>query len=108
MGDPGKPHRRLPRLGEFRRVARTGRTVFRVPARGRTHQGGADLGSLTAIGRAAYAAVASAETPSALKWSIMTFATAIKGRASARPQIPNTAPSRIWNANSVAGGMSSA
>ena len=38
----------------------------------------------------------------------MTFAIAIKGNASANPQMPKTTPSRIWNANSVAGGMSSA
>ena len=29
----------------------------------------------------------------------MTFAIAINGKASAKPQIPNTTPSRIWNAN---------
>ncbi len=45
---------------------------------------------------------------SALKWSIMTLAIAISGSASASPQMPNTTPSRIWNANSVAGGISSA
>ena len=45
---------------------------------------------------------------SALKWSIMTLAIAISGKASARPQMPNTTPSRIWNANRVAGGISSA
>src|SRR6266404_157666 len=56
----------------------------------------------------AVAAAASGATPSALKWSIMTFAIAIRGSASARPQMPNTTPSRIWNANSVAGGISSA
>ena len=44
------------------------------------------------------------EAASALKWSIMTFAIAISGSASARPQMPNTTPSRIWNENSVAGG----
>ena len=39
---------------------------------------------------------------------ITTFTTAISGSASARPQMPNTTPSRIWTANSVAGGISSA
>ena len=29
----------------------------------------------------------------------MTFTIAISGSASARPQMPNTTPSRIWNAN---------
>ena len=51
---------------------------------------------------------AGGDSPSALKWSIMTLAIAIRGRASANPQMPNTTPSRIWNANSVAGGISSA
>ena len=64
---------------------------------------------LTTAAETVQAAVAAARrAPSALKWSIMTLAIAISGSASARPQMPNTTPSRIWNANSVAGGISSA
>ena len=44
MGDAGKPHRRFPRLGEFHGMARAGRAVFCLAARGRAHRDGADLG----------------------------------------------------------------
>ena len=79
-----------------------GRAVFCRAARGRAHRDGGDrrLG--------VDAAGASGAVSSALKWSITTFTIAIRGSASASPQMPNTTPSRIWNANSVAGGMSSA
>ena len=64
---------------------------------------------LTTPADAVQAAVMAAGTASsALKWSIITLAIAISGSASASPQMPNTTPSRIWNANSVAGGISSA
>ena len=52
------------------------------------------------------AVTVSAGCKPALKWSMMTLAIAISGSASL--QMPKTTPSRIWNANSVAGGMSSA
>ena len=65
-----------------------------------------EFGNLRRPCARAYASISSGAV--VLKWSIMTFAIAIRGSASASPQMPNTTPSRIWNANSVAGGMSSA
>ena len=79
-----------------------GRAVFCCSPGGRTHRDGADYGGLSSSSRHRRHA------SSALKWSIITLAIAISGSASASPQMPKTTPSRIWNANSVAGGISSA